>query len=127
MITSALLPSLAFNSTIGDSFVSYVTSHSASAFDATSDIAKAEEQFRNESWDGMIKYLARISDQNLEHYFQSEIIAANFTRNGTELQAKGYFNNEAIHSPPLALTAITNTMLKYVKCFLTFIKRYVLF
>ena len=93
-----------------DSYASVVTSQGASAPEVGA--------YNNDS---MIAYLADVGERQLEDYRNSYVVAATFALPGeaqewrmptTMTSATAYFNNEAIHSPAVAVNVITNTFFR---------------
>ena len=86
----------------------------------TSQLATSPEVTYHDN-DSMIAYLADVGKRQLEDYRSSYVVAATFALPGdaqewhmptTMTSATAYFNNEAIHSPAVAVNVITNTFFR---------------
>ena len=86
----------------------------------TSQLATSPEVTYHDN-DSMIAYLADVGERQLEDYRNSYVVAATFALPGdaqdwrtssTMTSATAYFNNEAIHSPAVAVNVISNTLLR---------------
>ena len=76
---------------------------------------KYSEITQGSNYEGLEDYLADKGDNDLESYINQYIVSGYFEYNATAEQkivAKGFFNNEALHSPALALTTVSNTILR---------------
>ena len=81
--------------------------------DKDTDIQKA---------DNMTEFLGRFAEQRLRTYINSYLVAATFENVTVEkdenttsnlLKMTGLFNNEALHTPAMALNTIGNTLLRW--------------
>lgn len=70
----------------------------------------------NQSKESMISYLLREAEEDLPKFNMHNMIAASFSnnkRNENQTRIISYFNNQAYHSPAIALLEVDNTILKY--------------
>ena len=86
----------------------------------TSQLASSPQVTYHDS-ESMMAYLADVGERQLEEYRNSYVVAATFALPGdaqdwrtssTMTSATAYFNNEAIHSPAVAVNVISNTLLR---------------
>ena len=84
----------------------------------TSQLASSPQVTYHDS-ESMMAYLADVGERQLEEYHNSYVIAATFALPGDaqewwvdETSVTAYFNNEAIHSPAVAVNVISNTLLR---------------
>ena len=78
----------------------------------TSQLATSPEVTYHDN-DSMIAYLADVGKRQLEEYRNSYVVAATFSLNSTaQTSVTAYFNNEAVHSPGVAVNVITNTFFR---------------
>ena len=64
----------------------------------------------------MTSHLSEVATMSGSSYIHHAVIAATFehfqNKSIDEIRVKGYFNNEAFHSPPLVVNTVTNTILR---------------
>ena len=78
----------------------------------TSQLATSPEVTYHDN-DSIIAYLADVGEHELEDYRNSYVVAATFALNLTApTSVTAYFNNEAVHSPAVAVNVITNTFFR---------------
>ena len=68
----------------------------------------------------MTEYLSAIAENDMERFKQSDMTAAAFIDGATDAAIVAHFNNEAFHTPALAVNIISNTLLRYVTSYEAF-------